>query len=256
MTDDVLFVAWQDPVARSWYPVGRLTAINGNNEFVFVYTKGAAAAPGFPAFGGMKDLNGIYVSSELFPLFANRLLSSSRPEYVTLLEWLDIAKDDHDPVEVLALTEGIRKTDSLAMFRLPQIAHDGSIEAKFFLHGIRYLPECAAHRIEELHVEEQLFPLIDISNTYDPNAIAVRSNDPKVILGYLPRYLASEIRGALLDQRVISNVKMEVKKINPKAPVRYRLMCGFRAYIPSEFKIFTSGNYQPYAAIEIPEMSV
>jgi hypothetical protein len=142
------------------------------------------------------------------------------------------------------------------MFRLPHIAHDGSIEAKFFLHGIRYLPECAAQRIEELHFEERLFPLIDISNIYDRNAIAVRSNDPKVILGYLPRYLASEIRGTLLDQRVISNVKMEVKKINPTAPVRYRLMCGFRAYIPNEFKIFTAGNYQPYAAIEIPEISV
>ena len=244
---DVLFVAWQDPNTRSWYPVGRLTATGGKQGFDFVYTKGAAAAPGFTAFGGMKDLDKRYSSAGLFPLFSNRLLSSSRPEYSTLLEWLDIAvsNNDPDPVEVLALTEGVRKTDSLAMFRRPLLSKDGSVEAKFFVHGVRYLPDCSAKRIDELLPGERLFPLIDISNAYDPNAIAVRSEDPKVILGYLPRYLASEVRGALFDQDVISTVEIQVKKINPDAPARYRLMCWFRARIPGRYKIFSAGDYEP-----------
>lgn len=247
---DALFVAWQDPNTRSWYPVGRLTAGNDKKGFRFVYTKGAAAAPGFTAFGGMKDLDKTYSSAGLFPLFSNRLLSSSRPEYSTLLEWLDIASnnDDPDPIEVLALTEGVRKTDSLAMFRRPRLLADGSLEAKFFIHGIRYLPGCSAKRIEELLLGEKVFPMIDICNDYDHNAIAIRSADPKVILGYFPRYLASEVRYALFDSDVIKTVEIEVKKINLDAPARYRLMCRFFARIPDGLKIFADGDYEPLAS--------
>jgi hypothetical protein len=247
---DALFVAWQDPNTRSWYPVGRLTAKSNRQGFSFVYTKGAAAAPGFMAFGGMKDLDKTYSSAELFPLFSNRLLASSRPEYSTLLEWLDIARsnDDPDPIEVLALTEGIRKTDSLAMFRRPLLVSDGGLEAKFFVHGIRYLPDCSARRIDALLLGEKLFPMIDVCNAYDPNAIAIRSEDPKVILGYLPRYLASEVRDALFDPDVIKTVEIETKKINLNAPVRYRLMCRFYARIPEGCKIFSDGDYEPLAS--------
>jgi hypothetical protein len=246
---DALFVVWQDPNTRSWYPVGRLTASSSKQGFDFVYTKGAAVAPGFIAFGGMKDLDKIYSSASLFPLFSNRLLSSSRPEYSSLLEWLDIAGNDRnpDPVEVLALTEGVRKTDSLAMFRRPLLLGDGGVEAKFFVHGIRYLPDCSVKRIDQLVPGEKLLPLIDICNAHDGNAIAIRSEDPKVILGYLPRYLSSEVRDALLDKGVSRSVEIEVKRINLDAPVRYRLMCCFRARIPSEYKIFCAGDYEPLA---------
>jgi hypothetical protein len=247
---DALFVAWQDPNTRSWYPVGRLTAESDKQGFSFVYTKGAAAAPGFMAFGGMKDLDKTYLSAELFPLFSNRILASSRPEYSTLLEWLDIASgnDDPDPIEVLALTEGVRKTDSLAMFRRPLIVSDGGLEAKFFVHGIRYLPDCSARRIDALLPGEKLFPLIDVCNAYDPSAIAIRSEDPKVILGYFPRYLASEVRGVLFDPTVIRTVEIEAKKINMDAPIRYRLMCRFFARISDAHKIFSGGDYEPLAS--------
>jgi hypothetical protein len=247
---DALFVAWQDPNTRSWYPVGRLTAGNNKQGFSFVYTKGAASAPGFTAFGGMKDLDKTYSSAGLFPLFSNRLLSSSRPEYSTLLEWLDIASgdEDPDPVEVLALTEGVRKTDSLAMFRRPVLLRDGSLEAKFFVHGIRYLPDCSVKRIEALLLGEKLFPLIDICNAFDPNAIAIRSEEPKVILGYFPRYLSSEVRDALFHSDVIKTVEIEVKKINLGAPARYRLMCSFSARFPDSCKIFSDGDYEPLAS--------
>ena len=37
-----LFLAWQDPVARRWFPVGRLEYSDG--LYSFVYTKGAEQA--------------------------------------------------------------------------------------------------------------------------------------------------------------------------------------------------------------------
>ena len=38
----------------------------------------------------MRDLHGVYESAVLFPLFANRLLSKTRPEYRDFLAWLDV----------------------------------------------------------------------------------------------------------------------------------------------------------------------
>lgn len=85
-----LFVAWQDPASRSWAPVGRLTR---EGEFYhFVYTRGATEVPNFMPFGRMTDLDAEYVSTELFPLFANRVLSRTRPEYQDYLRWLGLSE--------------------------------------------------------------------------------------------------------------------------------------------------------------------
>ena len=59
--------------------IGRLEFANGT--YRFVYTRGAKTAKGFTPFSGMENLDDIYKSAELFPIFANRLLSKSRPEY-------------------------------------------------------------------------------------------------------------------------------------------------------------------------------
>ena len=79
----VLYLAWQDPDQRNWVPVGKLSFENG--FYHFVYTQGAKKFPNFVPFGRMTDLYATYESKELFPLFANRLLSKSRPEYKDFL---------------------------------------------------------------------------------------------------------------------------------------------------------------------------
>ncbi len=57
----------------------------------------------------MRQLDQIYESEALFPLFANRLLSASRPEYEAYLRWSGFNADDPpDPILVLGVTEGIR----------------------------------------------------------------------------------------------------------------------------------------------------
>lgn len=74
-----LYVTWQDPDTRQWYPVGRLIHKDGSYEFT--YTRGAKVSKKFVPFGRMLDLDVAYLSNELFPLFANRMLPKSRPEY-------------------------------------------------------------------------------------------------------------------------------------------------------------------------------
>src|SRR3954463_2868057 len=100
-----VYVAWQDPKSRDWYPVGRLTH---NGKYRFVYTEGAAVSPDFLPFGRMTDLNVAYESDNLFPLFANRLLPKSRPEYSDYLRWLDVDEDDPlSPLAILSRSGGL-----------------------------------------------------------------------------------------------------------------------------------------------------
>src|SRR5258706_16263900 len=74
-----------DQVKGGWSPIGRLEFDHGT--YRFVYTKGARTAVGFTPFNGMEDLEEIYESNELLPIFANRLLSRSRPKYEAYLQW-------------------------------------------------------------------------------------------------------------------------------------------------------------------------
>ena len=45
----------------------------------------------------MRNLHEIYKSPDLFPLFANRLISRKRPEYKDFLRWLDLREDEAAP---------------------------------------------------------------------------------------------------------------------------------------------------------------
>ena len=73
-----LFVAWRPatPAGAGWRPVGRLE--HDGQLYRFWYTRGAQR-PDFRPFSQMQQLDQVYESVELFPLFANRLLSESRP---------------------------------------------------------------------------------------------------------------------------------------------------------------------------------
>ena len=81
-----LFVAWRPPMPdrTGWRPVGRLEHDGG--LYRFSYTRGALK-PGFRPFAQMDRLEHVYESVDLFPLFANRLLPKSRPEYEAYLRW-------------------------------------------------------------------------------------------------------------------------------------------------------------------------
>src|ERR1051326_7716674 len=88
-----------DPGQGGWSPIGRLDFDRGT--YRFVYTQGARTAPGFTPFSGMENLEEVYESHELFPVFANRLLSESRPEYEAYLQWSGF--DPANPPDPIAI---------------------------------------------------------------------------------------------------------------------------------------------------------
>ena len=115
-----LFVAWQSPDnRRGWYPVGRLDADPAEGLYRFQYIRGAeraAAEGGFHHLVAFPLLHEVYESAELFPLFANRVLSPTRPEYKSLSDMLKRPEAALDPLELLELAGGVRQTDHLEVF--------------------------------------------------------------------------------------------------------------------------------------------
>ena len=239
-----------DPAKGGWSPIGRLQFENGT--YRFVYTKGARTAQGFTPFSGMVDLNEVYESAKLFPVFANRMLPESRPEYEAYLRWsgFDPAAQP-DPIAILGVTEGIRRTDMIELFPCPVPDERGFYQNKFFLHGLRYMPETAKARVLALHDNEPLCPMLDICNPADPNAVALRTADgDRVMLGYVPRYLAHDTWN-LFQHCDPDFIKVLVHRVNRDAPLQQRLLCRMQACWPDGFLPCSGEEFEPIPA-DIP----
>lgn len=244
---NTLFLAWQDPNSRAWFPVGRLTFDGA--EYEFVYTRGAEEAKkkNFQLVYAFPDLDKVYRSTELFPLFSNRLMRRSRADYKDYIEWLNIPQHQDDPIAILARSGGRKATDHFEVFPCPEVDENGSYHIHFFAHGLRHLPECSIQKINQLQTDDLLYLTHDFQNPYDPNALLLKTLD-HYILGYCPRYLVDDV--LKLVNKNSELVKVQVERVNlAPTPIQLRLLCNLTAEWSEEFHPFSSQMYQPLAAI-------
>ncbi len=238
-----LFVAWRPAMPEAgWRPVGRLE--HDGQLYRFCYTRGARK-PGFRPFPQMEQLDQVYESEALFPLFANRLLSESRPEYEAYLRWSGFDPDfPPDPILVLGVTEGIRQTDAVEVFPCPVPDAEGCYLNKFFLHGIRWMPSAAVARIDALVEGERLKIMLDLQNNYDPQAVAVRTESEPTQIGYVPRYLAHDV-WQLVQQCDVTFINLYIAHVNRDAPLQNRVLCRMHACWPDRFQPCSGEDFLP-----------
>jgi hypothetical protein len=218
-----------------------------NQLYRYWYTAGARK-PGFRPFPGMESLEAVYESEDLFPLFDNRLLSDSRPEYEAYLRWSGFEPGAApDPIVVLGVTEGIRQTDAVEVFPCPSPDADGCYFNKFFLHGIRWMAPAAIERVNELKEDEPLKLMLDFQNEHDPQAVAVRSETTRMQIGYVPRYLAADV-GRLVQACEPNFIQLFVDRVNRDAPLQNRLLCRMHACWPEGFEPCSSADFLPIPA--------
>jgi hypothetical protein len=246
-TPQTLFLAWQDIHSRSWFTIGRL--IYDGQQYRFVYTQGAKEAQNicdFQPLYSFPDLEQAYTSIYLFPVFSNRLMSRSRPDYTNFLQWLNIPEQEDDPLAILARSGGQRETDSFAVFPYPEPDEKGQYQLYFFAHGLRYLPKCAIERINDFVLGEKLWLAHEFQNPYDTKALTLNTEDHHIV-GYCPRYLRSEIFDLIWKNA--SSVKLEVECVNlSPTPLQFRLLCHVTALCKDDFRPFSSPEYQPLVA--------
>ena len=249
--EKALFVAWRSggPTTGHWGPIGKLEHID--DGYRFIYTRGARTLDGFDPFPEMSDLTRVYESETLFPLFANRLLSASRPEFDAYLTWsgFDPATPP-DPISILGVTQGLRATDAVELFPCPVPDAEGRYSAKFFLHGVRHMPDAARERVDRLQPDEQLEYMFDVSNRFDPDAVALRTCDSagQFLVGYVPRYLAREVR--TLHSQCEDRVSISVARVNPSSPAQQRLLCQMTSCWPTEFSPCSGEEFEPIASVD------
>lgn len=249
--NNTLYVAWRagDKSHGKWGPVGRLERVE--DGYRFGYTRGATTLEGFQPFPGMEELDTIYESDELFPLFANRLLSHTRPEYEAFLTWSGFeTSHPPDPIALLGVTEGRRATDAIEVFPRPVPDANGCYVTKFFLHGVRWMDPSALERIGKLRCGDSLAVMLDVMNRYDPDAVAVRTQDkePPMLVGYVPRYLARDIR-RLCQSCETDFIRLAVERVNVDAPMQHRLLCRMAASWPERFRPCDSPEFEPLVGL-------
>lgn len=238
----LLYVIWQDPQTKSWLPVGKLTYNSDKQVYQFAYTKGAEKSPRFIPFGRMKNLYKRYFSVELFPLFANRLLCQSRPEYPAYLQWLNVSgKEQNDLLLLLARSGGRRVTDLLEVFPYPERNVDGNYECYFFTRELRRLSKETLEKINLLSPGEQLHFVLDSQNTYNTCAIALQTGD---LVGYCPPYLAKNF-GSIWKK--MNGSQLSVVKVNQEAPLAFRLLCRWVFNLADNFQVFLDEEFQELA---------
>ena len=244
-----LFVSWQAPDSRRYFPVGRLAIdlLPEQADYEFVYIRGTfeAMKVGFRPFLGFPDVQGVYRDDRLFPFFTNRLMPRNRPDFDGFLARLGLNSADADDMGILARSGGVRATDSLEMFPLPvRDPQTGCFETRFWMHGFRHLAADQQARVLELRPGDVLTAVREPFNPTDPNAIQLFAPG-RVFVGYVPRYLAGDACH-LLSQ--CDSFEVVVNRVNPPpAPTQQRLLCDVHSCWPDGFVPCNSDVYQPIA---------
>jgi hypothetical protein len=234
-----LFLAWQAP-NRMWYPVGRLDA--ARDHYFFGYTKGALQAKeevGFGALPAFPNLKERYESTELFPLFKNRVLDPNRKNFADYLESLGLTQSD--PIEILSVTGGERQTDSLEVFPKIEKAADNSFRCRFLIHGLRHLSSAAQARAFLLRPGEQLGVSVELNNPKTQVAILLTTRPDYQFVGWAPHYLVSDLLLAIAQRPLVT---AEVVRVHQDSVPNRRVLVEFGGTLPDKFEPMSGKAFQ------------
>lgn len=221
-------VIWQNMRTRQLVHVGWLEFTG--REFVFGYTPDAELDSDFEPFPAFPDLRATYRSTALFPFFADRVVSSARPDYDHLIAALGLTRAEATPVELLARSWGWTPHDTIQVVPEPVADEDGREIRPFLVSGVRHVDEDNPDRVGTLVAELTPGQRLDLAdepdNPANPSAIVLKAAGRRV--GWIPDYLLDYVhkqRGA--NKRVTAVV---VQPNGPEAPWHLRLLCRLEVF--------------------------
>jgi hypothetical protein len=239
---NTLYLAWRQPDQR-WWPVGRLS--REGSEYVFTYTQGARSAEeaGFRPLSSFPDFDQVYVSTQLFPTFQNRLPPQSRPDYEDFIEWLDLEHGEADPLVMLARSGGQRETDMFEVFPVPERTVEGRYRSTFFVHGLRYRGPTAEEEARRLSPGDALALEAEPQNPHDPRALRIYTVVRGVHIGFVPRYLCQDVHALMAAAG--EQAQARVQRVNaPPTPAQFRVLCSLDAPWPQGFRPLAHPDFE------------
>ena len=239
-----LFLAWQAPTQRAWFPIGRLNADLARSHYVYQYTNGALRAEklgGFKPLPAFPNLRERYEASELFPLFKNRVLDPNRRDFADYLRSLDLDPRHSDPIAILAVSGGERQTDNFEVFPKIEKGKNNSFTCRFFLHGLRHASANAQRRGFQLNALEPLQVSLELNNPATGPAIQLTTRDYE-FLGWAPRYLVSDILKAIVTSPEIAANVVRVNEVG--VPLNRRILIELSGTLPANFEPMSGKDYR------------
>jgi hypothetical protein len=238
---NTLYLAWRQPDHR-WWPVGCLS--REGSEYLFIYTHGARSAEeaGFRPLSSFPDFDEVYASTQLFPMFQNRVLPRSRPDYEDFIEWLDLERGEADPLVILARSGGQRETDTFEVFPVPERTADGRFRPTFFVHGFRLRGQPAQEEVRRMSAGDEVALVAEPANPRNPRALRIHTARG-VHIGFVPRYLCEHVHAFLASAG--EQVQARVRRVNaPPGPAQFRVLCSLDAPWPQDFPLLAHPDFE------------
>jgi len=218
-----LVVAWQHPTTRLIAPVGLLEH-DDLRGYRFRYLRRAAEVGGFQPFLGLPDLERTYLSSRLFPVLSQRVMSRKRPDFSRYMRQLHLG-DDAPEWEQIGRSEGRRTGDNLHVIPVPSVRPDGATTCRFFVHGIRHV---TGGDLPALRGGELLTLQPDPVNEFNSDALLVCTVGG-VAMGYVPDLLLEHVHIVGSHGRA----ELVVEHLNTsEVPVQLRLLVRLEGRVP------------------------
>lgn len=216
-------VVWQNVRSRQLVHVGWLEFTG--REFTFSYTTDAELDPDFEPFPAFPDQAVTYRSTELFPFFADRVVSAARPDYEHLVAALGLTRADATPVELLARSWGLTPHDTIQVIPEPVVDEDGREVRPFLVSGVRHVDEEKPDEVGAIVAGLSRGQLLDIQdepdNPVNPRAMVLDANGHRV--GWIPDYLLDYVHK---HREAGNQICAVVEHANgPGAPWHLRLLC-------------------------------
>lgn len=235
-----LAVTWQHPDTRSIQPVGLLTCSTSGYEFS--YLRVASEVTDFQPFLGFPDLELPYTSDTLFPLFAQRVMRPSRPDYARYLRSLALA-DDASAWAILARSQGARVGDTIRAFPEPEVDHSGRTRSTFFANGIPHRlrdDSAVGPTLDALAPGTELTLVDEPDNPVNPLAIQLTERDG-VALAWVPDVLLDYVHTV----RAVAEPIVTVVAVNgPDVPPGFRLLVTLVGTAPAGYRAFSGPRWE------------
>jgi hypothetical protein len=237
-----LIVTWKGESSQAILPVAEMVVRVGP-QYRFRYLDGVREALdcGFQPFLAFPSLTSTYESDTLFPFFANRVLPTTRPDYLESLAAVGLDVQDASVAEVLGRTNGRRATDRIETILVPVANARGRYRTHFFLRGVNHAAG-AETVIAQLAPDELLTLVMDPSNPYNPRARQLCARGHKI--GFVPDYLIDDLDA--LENAGIAPVVFGERSNLPPQPAHYRLLCRIDCEWPPGFVPFQDPRLAPY----------
>jgi hypothetical protein len=244
-----LFITWQAPESRRFYPIARLTRVSdGEFELAYIRAVREAEREGFAGLPGFEDVEEVYRSSALPSLFQSRTASRGRRVHLEG-ESESVPQPANDVLDAAPITLFLNRqpgapAERLEAFAPPLPGGGGRYWGAFVIRGVGRVGG-SADLVERLSADEALALVPEPDNAYNPRALLVARTDGTLI-GYAPDYLANELSLVPLVTTSVHLGLLAVHRItfSPAQPL-YQVTCRYECAEAVGRALFRSPAYEP-----------